>query len=172
MNWEAIGAIGEVGGAIGVVATLGYLAAQIRQNSANLTHNSQAVLAATELENARLAAEWNSEIAGDAELAGLLIRAARREEMTLEEQLRYRFTMASLFYRFEGLYFQKRRGLLSAESFEAWDEVMVNNLFTPAMLEWWHSGFHPFSASFRAHVEALIAERGDLDSDPPPLGDS
>jgi hypothetical protein len=32
MNWEAIGAIGEVGGAIAVVATLLYLAAQIRQN--------------------------------------------------------------------------------------------------------------------------------------------
>ena len=27
MNWDAIGAVGEVGGAIAVVATLGYLAA-------------------------------------------------------------------------------------------------------------------------------------------------
>ena len=26
MNWEAIGAVGEVGGAIAVVTTLGYLA--------------------------------------------------------------------------------------------------------------------------------------------------
>ena len=33
MNWEAIGAIGEVLGAAAVVATLGYLAVQIRQNS-------------------------------------------------------------------------------------------------------------------------------------------
>ncbi len=169
MNWEAVGAIGEVGGAIGVVATLGYLAAQIRQNSANLNHNSQAVLGATELENARLAAEWNSEVARDPEVASLIIRAARREEMTVEEQLRYRFAMASLFYRFEGLYLQKERGLLSAESFEAWDEVMVSNMFTPAMLEWWNSGFHPFSASFRAHVDALLAERGDLERPPPSI---
>ena len=35
MNWEAIGAIGEVLGAAAVVVTLGYLAVQIRQN----THN-------------------------------------------------------------------------------------------------------------------------------------
>ena len=34
MNWEAIGAIGEVVGAAGVIATLIYLAAQIRQNAA------------------------------------------------------------------------------------------------------------------------------------------
>ena len=33
MNWEAIGAVGEVGGAIAVVVTLIYLAAQIRQNT-------------------------------------------------------------------------------------------------------------------------------------------
>ncbi len=33
MNWEAIGAIGEILGAIAVVATLAYLAVQVRQNS-------------------------------------------------------------------------------------------------------------------------------------------
>ena len=33
MNWEAIGAIGEIVGAFAVVATLGYLAVQIRQNT-------------------------------------------------------------------------------------------------------------------------------------------
>ena len=33
MNWEAIGAIGEVLGAAAVVVTLGYMAVQIRQNS-------------------------------------------------------------------------------------------------------------------------------------------
>ena len=33
MDWEAIGAIGEVLGAMAVVATLGYLAVQIRQNT-------------------------------------------------------------------------------------------------------------------------------------------
>jgi hypothetical protein len=34
MNWDAIGAIGEIVGAIAVLATLIYLAIQIRQNSA------------------------------------------------------------------------------------------------------------------------------------------
>ena len=33
MNWEAIGALGEVVGAIAVVLTLAYLAIQVRQNS-------------------------------------------------------------------------------------------------------------------------------------------
>ena len=33
MNWEALGAIGEIVGAIAVVLTLGYLAVQMRQNT-------------------------------------------------------------------------------------------------------------------------------------------
>jgi hypothetical protein len=33
MNWEAIGAVGEVAGAIGVIFTLGYLALQIRHSN-------------------------------------------------------------------------------------------------------------------------------------------
>ena len=37
MNWEAIGAVGEVLGAVGVILTLGYLAVQIRQNTAMMT---------------------------------------------------------------------------------------------------------------------------------------
>ena len=33
MNWDAIGAIGEILGALAVVLTLGYLAIQVKQNS-------------------------------------------------------------------------------------------------------------------------------------------
>lgn len=33
MNWESIGAIGEVSGTIGVIVTLIYLASQLRQNT-------------------------------------------------------------------------------------------------------------------------------------------
>ena len=33
MNWDALGAIGEIVGALGVIATLAYLAVQVRQNT-------------------------------------------------------------------------------------------------------------------------------------------
>ena len=36
MNWEAIGAIGEIVGAVAVILTLGYLAVQIRQNNKSI----------------------------------------------------------------------------------------------------------------------------------------
>ena len=40
MNWDAIGAIGEILGAIAVVVTLIYLTAQIRQNTKHLASTS------------------------------------------------------------------------------------------------------------------------------------
>ena len=40
MNWEAVGAIGEVVGALGVIATLLYLAIQIRRSTAQARSDS------------------------------------------------------------------------------------------------------------------------------------
>jgi hypothetical protein len=37
VNWEAIGAVGEIIGALAVIATLGYLAVQIRENARSTT---------------------------------------------------------------------------------------------------------------------------------------
>jgi hypothetical protein len=45
MNWDALGAIGEIIGAAGVIVSLLYLASQVRNNSRQLRHSSaQAVL--------------------------------------------------------------------------------------------------------------------------------
>jgi len=160
VNWEAIGAVGEVGGAIGVIATLGYLAAQIRQNTHNIQHNSEAVRAATELENARFAAEWNSEVARDPDLAELWIVAMNNPgDMTPAQRVRFGFLMASLFYRFEGLYRQYERGLLTEESWRAWEEVILFTLDIGENRNWWGGKTHPVSASFRAHVDRLLAAR-------------
>ena len=40
MNWQALGAIGEVAGAIGVIVTLLYLSVQVRQNSKMMKANA------------------------------------------------------------------------------------------------------------------------------------
>ena len=47
MNWEALGAIGEVVGAIAVVLTLAYLAIQVRQNSNALDQQNKVEKAKT-----------------------------------------------------------------------------------------------------------------------------
>ena len=41
MNWDAIGAVGEIIGALAVVATLGYLALQVKTNTAAVNQASR-----------------------------------------------------------------------------------------------------------------------------------
>ena len=43
MNWDAIGALAELFGAFGVIASLGYLGVQIRQNTTALRGNAHEV---------------------------------------------------------------------------------------------------------------------------------
>ena len=40
MNWDALGAIGELIGAVAVIATLVYVAAQVRENTKSLEGSS------------------------------------------------------------------------------------------------------------------------------------
>ena len=47
MNWDAIGAIAETLGAVGVIASLVYLAGQIRQSREQTAENTRALRAGT-----------------------------------------------------------------------------------------------------------------------------
>ena len=83
MNWEAIGAVGEILGAIAVLVTLVYLAAQVRQNS-------RFVKAATYHSTMRARNEFNFAVATTPELSALLIRA-QDKGTTLDAEERQRF---------------------------------------------------------------------------------
>ena len=61
MNWEAVGAIGEVVGAFGVILTLGYLAIQVRQNSAVVRSSTRQAISTAQSEIGYRLAE-NSEL--------------------------------------------------------------------------------------------------------------
>ena len=50
MNWEAIGAIGEVVGAVAVIVSILYLAAQVRQGAADIRANIISTLHTTEVD--------------------------------------------------------------------------------------------------------------------------
>jgi hypothetical protein len=104
MNWEALGAIGEIVGAVAVVLTIGYLAVQIRQNTAAM-HMSAAEKA---LDNT---AEFNRFLASDEQLGELWYRACEAPESLSEEEHRRFMNMASsLFRREEFVFFLHSEG--------------------------------------------------------------
>ena len=74
MDWDAIGAIGEIVGAAAVIATLIYLATQVRQSSRNM-HN------ATSWAITQALADLNARISSDGEFAELWLRGCRNVEI-------------------------------------------------------------------------------------------
>ena len=84
MNWEAVGAVGEIVGALAVVATLGYVAVQIRQNTHSMTTTVYESAMAGFIEHIRF-------VASDAELSSILRRGSTTPA-SLDEAELFRFT--------------------------------------------------------------------------------
>ncbi len=83
MNWEAVGAVGEMAGAIGVIVTLVYLALQIRSN-AKATESAVLTNLSTEMERVAGA------VATDEALAEALNTARRGDTLNELQSTRLR----------------------------------------------------------------------------------
>lgn len=103
MDWNAIGAIGEVVGATGVIATLIYLSVQIRQNTKAV--RGAALDAITERKQFEL--KWSSEIAG-------AFRKSIENPAALADEESWQLTewMTAAFVARQNEYFQYKNGLI------------------------------------------------------------
>jgi hypothetical protein len=119
MNWEAIGAIGEVGGAIAVVITLVYLARQIR-------HSAEATRIAAYHQGQEQLWSMAGIISTSPELADTLARALNSGFDSLEfaEQVRLESALSPLYFGFESMLTLHEQGHIDPE---LWDNVFDNN---------------------------------------------
>ena len=130
MNWEAIGAIGEGVGAIGVIASLAYLSVQIRQN----TNSIRAAAAREVLHEAQ---RFLRHLSSDPEFAELYRRGGA-DRSSLSEAERYRFDVFVMgaFRNGESLFIQSKRGILSDADWEGNRETLRLFLRRPGVKEW------------------------------------
>ena len=113
MNWDALGAIGEIGGAIGVIVTLVYLSTQIRQN----TKSSKITAVQSAIEGS---ARWNEMLANDKEMSEMFWRGmANPESLEAAEKRRF-LTVLNIFVRRESLsYYLHKEGNMPDELWAA-----------------------------------------------------
>ena len=127
MNWEAIGAIGEVAGAIGVIVTLIYLAAQIRQSN-NLSRSaSRQALVANDV----------TSLTANIRIADVFAKLVSAEELTAQDQLRLSFMFSIDLRNREFEYFQYTNGLLDEKVWLAYRQVILVNHSTSFGRIWW-----------------------------------
>lgn len=131
MNWDAIGAIGEVVGAIAVVVSLIYLAVQIKDNSKLLKMASDDSLMS------RYAASL-SLVAQTPENAYVFNRGMKDPESLTEDQLaHFGYMIGLIMTQIDYTYRQHQDGRISNEQWARIAIIVENYFSTTGVRQWW-----------------------------------
>lgn len=119
MNWEAIGAAGEIVGAIAVVISLVFLAFQLRSNTGAL--KASAYQAIHDAED-----RFWQDISCDPKLTDLWAMALDGLElMTEEEKRRSEIVLLRWIGLFQNVHYQRQRGFVGSEIWPTWHSTWV-----------------------------------------------
>ncbi len=141
MNWDAIGAIGEILAAIAVLVTLIYLAKQIRQNS-------QAVQVSALRDTTEQWNRWSEVLATSPELADIVARGNKSYRQLPEvEAMRYGAYVQMFFdsaesYRSLVLEHKVQKDLNVLES------IVARRIRETGFSEWWSQNQVDYDAEF------------------------
>ncbi|MFM7272598.1 MAG: hypothetical protein ACKO4A_01935 [Gammaproteobacteria bacterium] len=159
MNWEAIGAIAELVGAVGVIASLLYLAGQVRAST-------RAAAVAAKLESTDLLNKFIDVLIENPELNDLYMRGiAGLDSLTKEEYFRFSNMSFKAFWFFSASYFQYQKGTITEDDYYESRTVLRYWLRGPGCRSWWEKiGRLSVSPAFRAFVDAEIRDIGAAES--------
>jgi hypothetical protein len=158
MSWEAIGAVGEILGALAVLITLVYLAIQIRQSTVqqkreelvSIQHGQNAVVAQLR----------------DPQIMGAYVRTAADRQPTIQDRGTAFSWVVQYLNHFWVVHELHRNGALDEEQYQLWAGFAVAIVAPEGVRRWWDEengrlGFH-------SEVRDLI-DRRLSDSENPPV---
>ena len=159
MNWDAIGAVGELLGATAVLVTLIYLAVQVRQaNSAGKRESFRGYV--SELNNRLLEPQRDPEFVK-------LFQQANRDwnSISLGDQAVVSSVYSSYIFACAEEFALREDGNVDPALEYQVDQAVASFLQVPGPATWWEQGCSYFSPSFRNHVDQLLAS----EDCPPPM---
>jgi hypothetical protein len=154
VSLDDLGNIGEFVGAIGVVISLAYLAVQIRQNTRQLSQNTDSArLAAIEAANREFNAV-RDQVVRDPEVADLYLRGLR-DYGSLEprDRLRFGLLLQNFFFTAQTLFQHYEFRGFGGFRTSSLDTVLRHR----GACEWWNRERSQFSRGFVGLVDERIA---------------
>ncbi len=153
MNWDAIGAMGEILGAMAVIGSLLFVGVQIRNNTrasqTAATHNlTKTFLTVT------------TKISEDPEMARIWAQQSRDISVLSANDLERLSPLNIMVLRsFEDVFHHHQMGQMTDEIWEGWQVFILTICSYPGVRSLWELRKHSFSLSFQAFLD-----------NPPPLG--
>ena len=152
MTIQDLGSLGELVAAIATVATLIYLALQIRQNTA--ATRAASFHAVTDARN-----QVNFTVTQNAELARIFVLGcADRSSLSPEDRVRFDFTCLSYVHVVETMHYQASVGVGEKGLVEAEERTLLDLISTPGVREWWLENPYAFGPEFRSYMEEFVAK--------------
>jgi hypothetical protein len=164
MNWEAIGAIGEILGAAAVVVTLVFLVIQLRHLAEQTRQNTLAIKFGSYSAHAETLANWQHGTAKDEGLSEIMYKCQRAEayndpSIPPEDWWRYSLTMRAVFAIHEDLFFQHEAGMIDDSYWNHRCQYLAQNVRNnPVAAAWWDQ-----EVTAVAYVEGFIHAINDVE---------
>ena len=152
MNWDAIGAVGEIIGALAVVCSLAYLALQIR----NQNKEAQAAAVHQVIEGYRSSIRALQE----PDMAEVWILGIDDfEQLDRAQKLRFNIYLTVTLRSFENAFYQWKQGKLEDDIWDALLQPLIGVKSTHAFSFFWRDRRHHFRKGFADYVDEL--KQGD-----------
>jgi len=146
MNWEAVGAIGEILGALGVIASLLYLATQIR----HATRASRAAAGETAIRSFR---DILTPVFADPDLVQLYPRLwLDATTYSGPDRDRAFLIMFQVMKASESIHFHYLNGMLDPGTWQGWSSLLVNHVNTAGFQTYWAERGDIYSPAFQKWV--------------------
>ena len=153
MNWEAIGAVAELTGAVGVIASLVYLAVQIRVNTAQMADHSRSLRLSAQDSTTASFSLLRDAIIRDPAVAALWNRAlADYDALSSDERVQAEAMFAEVFYNSQLVFNRFREGVFPERMWQIQAHSINSLLRTPGVRQWWKRAEHTFDPEFIAEL--------------------
>lgn len=151
-NLESLAYIAEIVGAAAVVASLLYLAVQIRQGTrAQRTENYARALDRVSSTQAALSQ--------DSELSRIFAKGLEdTTSLNNLERIRFTWILYESFGAFEFMYYTHQSNEIPDDVWERWSGIVAWWLTFPGVRAWWESRPVPFGVRFTQFIESLLAD--------------
>lgn len=150
---QLLGSYGEFLGSIGVIATLIYLAIQIRQNT-------RVAQASTRQAIAESAQALTRDFLDSREMAEIFVRHLGGEKLDSVDKLRLEGRCYRDMRHWENIYYQLRHGLLEPDEWSGFRNNLAVLFEVQAYRDYWQAESALYGDAFRGEVESIRSQLG------------
>lgn len=159
MNWDAVGAIAELVGAIGVVASLAYLAMQIRQNTQHIDFNTKAIRTGTYQNFSNTFGHFEDLLLENDKLGSIWVRGLNDEpDLGHEDRILFNNLANKFFRMYEALFLQFETGLVERTLFDSAHRFPDQILERPGLRAYWQRNRRRYADTFVTFIAGRLAE--------------